>query len=301
MRRSWLLAIVLAAGPASAGIDTLRTRSGTNHLTWLADSDSTAHVTVVDRRTSRKVYDEQLRGVNAKHYHPAEYHNGHLYAIRRIGNWHWSSRDWTDELWRYEGSQPRRKLFEGQGLDFGVAPNESVVVVSNGGDPPGSGVLTLMSAHGTVLRKFRASDLHLDYLGSMWVTNQFVFVLEDGPGAGFARLIRFSCADWSWVAFDLAELRIDSDCDFDPERQLVAGSDYPFFYDAESGEDWRRGRPVVTLRLYDLATRTSTAITTSVAKWFEPRWLRPGVLEFDDPDTGKRVTRTIGAPQPRSR
>jgi hypothetical protein len=269
-------------------------------LTWLADSDSTADVTVRDQRSSKAAFSARLEGVLARRWHPAEYRNGHLYAIRRIGNPRSPVQAWTDELWRYRGQEPRTRLFAGKGLSFRVAPNESVIVV-RGGDEPGRGLVTLLSAEGSVIRAFGAPDLHLDDIGDLWATNRYVFVSNGGPGAGFDRLARISTRDWTSTLHEFRELGIDADGDFDAERQLVIGSDHPFFYDAEDHDDWMKDKPVVTLRVYDLMTRSSTTIATSVAKRFEPRWVRDGVFEFTEPKSGKRVTRSARSPSGRPR
>src|SRR5512140_1169751 len=47
--------------------------------------------------------------VYSDHYHPAEFHNGNVYVIRRIGDT--SSSTWTDELWKYDSAKRGSRIF----------------------------------------------------------------------------------------------------------------------------------------------------------------------------------------------
>ena len=292
MRCSWLLTLLLLATPSLGSVDTLHVRSDDYDVVWIAETDSTGSATVIDLRSSRTVLTARLTAVHARHFHPVEYHNGHLYALHLTGDYRWPSHLWTEELWRYQGSKRRTRVFSDQGIDFRVAPNESVIVVGCGGEE--NGRLVFLSPGGSVIRTILASDLRLDYIGTLWVTNQFVFVSPGGPEAGLDRLVRIGLRDSSVTVFELHELAIDVDFDFDPERQMIVGSDCPAFVDAEEANEWRSTRPLVALHLYSLATRSDTILATSVAKDFRPQWVREGVVEFTDPTSGKRVSRSVG-------
>src|SRR5262249_12469375 len=147
-------------------------RSKANDLVWVPESESTAVVTVVDRTTSRTVYNARLTGVLARHYHPAEFRNG-LYAIGRIGIFRWGSRDWTDELWRFQGSKRRTLLFAGQSFNYQIAPNDSFIVILADSDFECCKQLVMLSSNGKPIRTIMASELQLEHLGGFWATDRF--------------------------------------------------------------------------------------------------------------------------------
>lgn len=92
------------------------------------------------KQTGKEMMFLTIDNVFYLHGHPAEYRNGYLFIIRRIGNANGTvqngqyvpSQNWTDELWRYDSQGNGLKIYSEQGLDFRINNDASLAVVQTG-------------------------------------------------------------------------------------------------------------------------------------------------------------------------
>lgn len=247
-------------------------------------------VEVVEAKTATLVYTIVLGDVYTEHCHPYEFHNGNLYVIHRTGG---SSgyRDypetWTDSLWRYDKDKNGVMIYSVRGLDFHVSPNEKHVAIV------AEESLFILNERGTKIRQFKAEDFHLEGLDTAYITDQFLFFPDGGPGAPFELIIKMNLDDFTWSRHDLPGLSFDDDYSFNPFNEMVVGSDHPFFYEAEYYNSWVKDKPTVTLYLYDFRSKKKSVLATSRAKEFNPRWIDTNHVEFNDPHSSKRIIREI--------
>jgi hypothetical protein len=80
----------------------------------------------------------------------------------------------------------------------------------------------------------------------------------------------------------LLDLPLALDYALNPDRGLLAYSDYPLIFDADSVQRLEESGQPVTLYVHDLAAGSTETIAVSAADAFHPRWLDATTLEFDD-------------------
>lgn len=290
-----ILFIVSVKTPSIAG--NRQIDSGEFLITCGAETSSGTQITVVDKKLSREIYSALIPDVYSRHYHPVEFHNGNLYVIQRTGGSDGYSQfpdTWNDQLWRYDRNKKGVKLFENRGLCFSVTPNEKVIVITDGSaQTSDGGHLIFLSPDGVLNKTLNAQDVNFEDWGDLFPTDNSLFISEGGPGSGFHRLLKVNFKDMQSEMIDLSHLKFDSDYSFNPRVEKVIGSDAPVLYDVESAEEWRKGNPKVTLRLYDIESKKVEVISTSIAKGFSPKWLDDHTIEYNDPKSGSRVSRKI--------
>jgi hypothetical protein len=247
-------------------------------------------IEVVEAKTATLAYTIVLEDVYTDHVHAYEFHNGNLYVIHRTGGpdgYQKYPKTWTDSLWRYDKDKNGVMIYSERGLDFRVSPNEKHIAIVAGNS------LFILNERGTKIREFKAEDFHLEGLDTTYITDQFLFFPDGGPGAPFEFIIKMNLGDFTWSRHDLPDLSFDFDYSFNPFNEMVVGSEYPFFYEEEYYNSWVKDKPTVILYLYDFRSKKKSVLAHSRAKEFHPRWIDTNHVEFDDPLSSKRIIREI--------
>jgi hypothetical protein len=235
--------------------------------------------------------------VRVQHYHSSEYHNGHLYIIRRMGDIETDS--WRDELWKYDELRAGAMLYTIKGLDFRVSPDEAYVAIS-GGDETGGEKLVILDRQGGVLQEYTAdqvltgpADMPLMVGLLDWSDDSSTLWIETS-GPVIASYSRLSAPSWQVDTFDLAEVPIGgAENELNPNTGKVVFSNLPMFFAVDQHEEFVESGEAVTLYVYDLASQNLQEISVSKAEEFEPMWLDDATIEYNDPAGEGRITATV--------
>jgi len=239
-----------------------------------------------------------LEDVYAEHYHNSEYRNSNLYIIKRVGydEDDPDDDDWTDEIWKYDDKGIGVKLFTSRGVDFRVAPDESLVAVRYRLSPEfEDSALAFINPQGELIRQFLFDNIEItswffldkwsDDGSSFWVVFQF------GPSPKIYS--RIDLKSWQVVDFDVIDLQISHEDDLNANTGKLVYSDHPFSFETFSAQKFLVSQELVTLFVYDFTNKKSTAIATSIARQFKPTWLDDNTIEYDDPDRQGRIVHDL--------
>ncbi|MCD4739339.1 MAG: hypothetical protein K8R89_08795 [Anaerolineae bacterium] len=265
------------------------------------DASKTA-VYLRNNQTGEENFFITLEDVYANHYHNSEYHNDHLYIIKRIGYEAGSSdEEWSDELWRYDRQGQGTCLHSAKGLDFRAASNGSYIAVTHSPDESGENRLALLNPQGDLVQEFT-----VDQLGSADFQDTLACGLEKWSadsktfwgtlGWGPTSLVFYSVLVDSWqvAAYDVSQLSIHRmEYDLNANIGKLVYSDYPVMFDMQRVEEFEASQQPVTLAIYEFDAQSSQEIATSVAKPFNPRWLDASSIEYDDPGGEGRIVYTV--------
>lgn len=225
------------------------------------------------------------------HYHTLEFHQGYLYAIRRIGfdESNYNDNDWIDELWRYGLDGSTLKILSAKGLDFRAAENNSHVAVVY------ENVLALINSQGEVVRQFGIKELTTAEEG-----------IRISPVNWSGNTLRgevvFSAYPQELFVIDVTTFTVHSysypegnNFVLNPVNLWAAYSTMPIFFDSESAEEYSATNPTVRLKLYNFDTQETIEIESAVNKRFRYSWLNERLLEYsiESDDAVKRYEITI--------
>ena len=241
-----------------------------------------------------------LPDVNWQHYHPAEYHAGNLYIIRRIGydeNAAEPDPNWTDELWRYTADGSGVKLYNLKGLDFRVSPGEAYIALEGSDNIIGSKVVVL-DGQGNALKEFLPPQLAAGNqemgIGLMdWSSDGGVLWTRSGIGPAPQYLGRISVPAWQLTVYDLMGVPLRSEFDLNPDTGLLVCSDYPAFFAQPMAEEFEASGEAVTLFTYALDAQDLHSVAVSKAKKFDPIWLDGTTIEYNDPNGEGRLSYSL--------
>jgi hypothetical protein len=249
-----------------------------------------ARITAVERSSGKPVYEIVLHDLYTNHYYSHEFHNGNLYIIHRTGGPDGYAKypdTWTDALWKYDANKKGTSIYAVRGLDFRVSPNEKHVAVFT------EDSLIILNPKGKIIRQFAAADFESGGFKNVCFANNSMFFSNGGPEASVDMIVKMNLSDFTWIKHDLNDLRFDDDFAFNPFNEMIVGSNYPWHVDADSHDEWKKGKPTVTLILCDLRSHKRTVIATSIAKEFHPAWIDSNHIAYDDPFSSKRIVREI--------
>ncbi len=248
-----------------------------------------------DPKTGQETFYMTLLDINNTHYHNAEYHNGNLYIIHRIGGdtGYETNSNWTDELWSYNQEKQGTKLFSNRGLDFRVSEDEKSIAIVGSGDNNITGEnLTFVQNDGTVLKVFSPNQLGLENFSPIkWANSNFW--VSSGSGRGISNIVKIEAINFQTTKFDISSLSITGGFDLNPIKEKIAFSNYPAMFDVESAKEYERSGAKVNLIVYDLKIKAQQIIATSITKQFEPKWLDENTLEYINPNGTGRITKQI--------
>jgi len=219
--------------------------------------------------------------VYTSHYHPAEFVDGNLYIIRRIGNT--NTDNWNDQLWKYQTADEGVVLAEKQGLDFRVSSDGNTIAVFAGSFPS---IVQIINSNGDDLKILEtgrlalSDDSSLEYLAmtddSLW--------LGSVQGIGLMNVYAYTFGADELRSWDVSELKMNShEYAMNTDVALVAFSDYQFAFDTDS-EKSLEDIPNA-LFLYNLEDGSKRLLVTSKKRHaFEPEWVNASTIEFNDID-----------------
>ena len=273
-----------AAGSQATGIKVFIKVSTAKKSAW--------DIFIKDYRTGKATKFITVTDVYQGHYHPAEYHNGHVYVIRRRGDVHGPT--WTDELWRYDRNGMETKLWSSKGLDFRVRDDEGMIAVLSGstrGSPTSN--LHLLDRDGKLIKTFPANQLvSTDMSFEKW-DGRFLW-LADQETVDISGFVRIDSGSMAVKRYDLSQLDLsDEDYALNTTLLRLAYSDYPAIFDTDEAHDFEKRKTPVTLYVYDLTTKHRLFIARTIAKPFNPEWANPSTLEYDNPRGKGRIQKRI--------
>ncbi|HET6455576.1 MAG TPA: hypothetical protein VFI02_14325 [Armatimonadota bacterium] len=246
---------------------------------------------IKDYRTGKATKFITVTDVYQGHYHPAEYHNGHVYVIRRRGDVHGPT--WTDELWRYDRNSKGTKLWSSKGLDFRVRDDEGMIAVLAGSKQGPERNLYLVDRVGKLIKTFPPEQLvSTDMSFEKW-DGRFLW-LADEAMMTISSFVRVDSNSMAVKKYNLTELDLAAeDYALNPTSLRLAYSDYPVMFETDTAEDFRKEKTPVKLYIYDLSTRHRRLIARAIAEPFNPKWANPSTLEYDNPRGKGRIQKRI--------
>ncbi len=250
---------------------------------------------VIEGKTEIEIYSKDKKSNEEKlltkvtdfyfdHYHSKEFVNNSLFIVRRTGDIvKWTK--WSDELWKYDLSNPNgKKLFDVQGLDFRVSSDGKYVAVST------NEKFSIIDSEGKILFSKTLDDFiksGKNYSGLFQLegwsfnSNSFWLTLHDGeiPNSFF----KISKGNWELKGYSAEKMELGDEFSINTEKDLVAMSDFPHIADEDSYKDFQKSKAAVKLYIYDLNTGKKELIDSSVAKDFSPKWTDEKTLEYKNP------------------
>jgi len=232
-----------------------------------------------------------LPDIEVQHYHPAEYHNGSIYVIRRIHPFSEFPDQWRDELWKYTSMKRGVEIFSSQGLDFRVSPKEhDVALVSdtvlyfiNSSD--GSEIIHF---YPSTLSNMRRKDIQIQPIA--WTTGGTFFWGSLYQTVNILTFFRVIAETWEVNSYDVDTLKINSsDYALNPASGMLVYSDFPAVFDVDTYQHVKRSKMRIHLYLYDLISGESTLLATTYSKDFEPKWLSSRTIEVNNPEGEGRI------------
>jgi hypothetical protein len=252
-------------------------------------NDNSTDIYLKNLDTNEEDFYLSISDMYSSHYHPYEYHNNNLYVIRRIGDI--DTENWIDELWRYDADLEREKIYSSKGLDFRVSEDESIIAIRGP-----ENTLTILDNQGVTQKEFTIEELagpeNVDaYSDSSFaeVRSDFIWIYNTN-GMNLESINKIETDDFEFKTFDVAELDIRSEYTLNTQKEALAFSNHPIFFDAESAQEFVDSKEDVTLYLYDLNTKNLTDIATTKGLTFEPEWIDSDTLEYNKPGSMERVT-----------
>ncbi len=131
-----------------------------------------------------------------------------------------------------------------------------------------------------------SKDLHIRLLE--WSKNgdqiwgEFI---PSNPGVYY----KINTSNWSIDKYDISQLGIGSEYDLNYTSGKIAFSNYPDFFDVDGAKEYEKSGAKVNLKVYDLKTNRHHQVASSNAKRFEPKWIGSNTLEYNDPNSQKRI------------
>jgi hypothetical protein len=257
-------------------------------------SDGTkSDIYVKNSITGEETFFITLTDIYRAHYHNAEYHNGNLYIIQRTGgdDGYLNDPNWTDELWRYNQQNQGQLLFSLRGLDFRISADEQLILINSNEktyilNNSGDGIKTFQNNEVSVDPNIQLSVNFLAWgPNAIWLSNL--------GGATLSGAVKVDTRAYSVTKYSLSGLGIGREYAFNPDREIIAFSDYPIYFDAENAQTYENSGKTVHLTVYDLITKTQHPIATSITKLFAPEWIDANTLAYDDPGGTGRLTAQI--------
>ena len=238
---------------------------------------------LADPITQAELHYMTVSEIHQRHYHNGEYHNGNIYLIHRTGgsDGPQTNPNWTDELWKYDLNKNSKFIFSVQGLDFRVSGDERFTTIMT------NDFFYLLDSTGKKLKTFSDKDIKIFpdksplYGFTAWGTDEIW--LSNAFGPNINALVKISLINYSITQYDLSNLQIGSEYDYNPSSQKLVFSTYPAIYDSISFDEYIQSGSKVSLFLYDLNDKTKTQIAEAITKRFNPVWVNENTLEYNNP------------------
>jgi hypothetical protein len=269
------------------------------------EDKASADIFLVDPATQTETFFLTTTNV-ATHYHVAEYRNGNVYLIKRTGEdlADFKNENWTDEIWKYDAEKNGTKLFAAKGMDFRASPDGKTIAAfymdlnTERIEDGWTIAVSFLNDKGRRIKTLTAADLGTEkyeaYVSPIFFAgDQLWFSAGSGPKIDVFGKIDTS-HKFAMTKFDVAEEMVQiGEFSLNPDREMIALSDFPFIFDVDSAKEFTASKKTVTLSTYNLVTKEKETVATSVAKAFAPVWLDPQTLEYNDPNAEARVMKVI--------
>jgi hypothetical protein len=217
-----------------------------------------------------------------------EFSNGSLYVVKRTGNAKYPSDNWTDELWQYKENQPGKLIHSYKGLTFSASPDGQYICIVTE-----QNVLVIKNS-GPIAKQYPRNQLYVSsyeneghdivawWNEDLWINSNF--------GPSVTGLIKIKLTDFSVSKYDFTGLKIGTEFKLNAESEKIVYSNYPAIFDQETDEYYQRSKLPVKLSVYDLNTKTSKVISTSVFKRFNPTWVDSKTIKYNSPTSDQSIT-----------
>jgi hypothetical protein len=230
--------------------------------------------------------------VYREHYHNAEYNNGSLFIILRIGYDGYPDEDWADELWKYSETGEGVKVYSSQGIDFRVSPDGNVIALDIQDD------LIFIDPNGIMLQGVPFPNLfpeaEFDNLSlEKWSDDGSTFWVCTKAGPSPLFFANVDAGTWGATTYTIQHLPIGDEYDLNPNTGKLVFSDHPVFFEVYGAEEFSESGTPVKLFWYVFATQEQIEIAVSAAKHFAPIWLDDVTIEYTNPEGEDRVTYTL--------
>jgi len=236
-----------------------------------------------------------LPDVEIRHYHPAEFHKGSVYIIRRKDGTPANNNQWRDELWKYTSMKQGKKIFSSQGLDFRVSSHEYFAAIVSD-----TTLYFVDLQRDKKPVKFTVSEIEEQNVKDMyiqplaWTERDAFFWGNIFQTVNIHSFFRIAPDTWEVETFDVDSLHITTqDYAFNPTNGVVVFSDFPVIFDAETAKRVRRNKMRVHLYLYDLKTGEKKLLATTHSKNFQPEWLSTRIIEVNNPESKGRIVLSL--------
>jgi len=232
-----------------------------------------------------------LPDVEVGHYHPAEFHKGSIYVIRRMHPFSEFPDQWKDELWKYTSMKKGDCIYSSRGMDFRVSPQErNIALVSDT-------ILYIIDAiDGSTITHFYPSklsnvqrqDLQIQPLA--WTTGGTFFWGSLYRTVNILTFFRVVAETWEVDFYDVDSLDINSsDYALNPANGMLVYSDFPAIFDADTYQHVKRSKTRIQLYIYDLSSGERKVLATTYSKEFKPEWLSTRTIEVNNPEGEGRI------------
>jgi len=232
-----------------------------------------------------------LPDVEVQHYHPAEFHNGSIYVIRRIHPFSEFPNQWRDELWKYSSMKKGDEIYSSQSMDFRVSPHErdialvtdTVLYFINASD--GSNITHF---YPSTLSNVRRNDVQIEPIA--WTAGGAFFWGSLYQTVNILSFFRVIAETWEVDSYDVDTLKINSsDYALNPSSGMLVYSDFPAVFDVDTYQYVKKSKMRIHLYLYNLISGESTLLATTHSKDFKPRWISPCDIEVNNPEGEGRI------------
>ncbi len=265
-------------------------------LETVGQHDSTA-VEVIDPVSGDILLSLIIPDVYRSHYHCCEYHDGCLYVIRRLGYEGYPDEDWSDQLWRYSGDGSGIELYSSKGIDFRVSDdNRHIAVVTNESVQILGSDAHILGAVKTGQFSEVLTETYIFAEPLSWTTDGESFWLALIQVPGPVALIRIDLPVMDPLIYDISHLQILDEYSLQPDSRLLAFSDYPAMHCSDELLDYESRGDNCHLFVYDLDAAWIDTVASYPAWKFDPGWISPDTLEYNDYNTGNREFRRICHP-----
>ena len=232
-----------------------------------------------------------LPDVEAQHYHPAEFHKGSIYVIRRLYPFSEFPDQWKDELWKYTSMKHGDCIYSSKGMDFRVSPQErKIALVSD------TTLYFIDAIDGSLMTHFNSAELSnvpakdLQIQPLTWTTGGTFFWGSLYKTVNILTFFRVVAETWEVDFYDVDSLNINSsDYALNPANGMLVYSDFPAIFDVDTYHQVKKSKVRVNLYLYDLKSGESTLLATTHSKEFKPQWLSSRTIEINNPEGDGRI------------
>ena len=232
-----------------------------------------------------------LPDVEVQHYHPAEFHKGSIYVIRRMHPFSEFPNQWKDELWKYTSMKKGDCIYSSRGMDFRVSPQErNIALVSD------TMLYIINATDGSAITQFCPStlssvhrkDLQIQPLA--WTTGGTFFWGSLHKTVNILTFFRIITETWEVDFYNVDSLDItSSDYALNPTNDMLVYSNFPAIFDADTYQHVKRSKIRIQLYIYDLSSGERKVLATTYSKEFKPQWLSSRTIEINNPEGDGRI------------